>query len=148
MRASADRGGRLTALGGQQAGTRRASGLSSAGRVDRGGEPASDAFPWLVTLGALVLGLVIFAHSTRPALAERDALRDARERLETELQRETDAIHAAVQRRSALQTSPEHVLTELDRRGLSAADADREASRLDGAAAGPVTSSSGETEGR
>jgi hypothetical protein len=84
-------------------------------------------FPWFVTLLSLLLGLGIYVHSTRPALAEAERL----EQRERELRRDIDAAIQAVAEEQhhtgELEHNPEAVMRELDARGLTEEDADQAA---------------------
>ncbi len=112
----------------QPAGTGGRSG--SAGRApserwtDSEREGGLDAFPWFVTLVCLLVGLVVFIQSTRPALAEQEELIEVQEQLEDTLEAEHQALEKTRQRREALGADPESVLVELDGQGISPAEAD------------------------
>jgi|OM-RGC.v1.027940944 hypothetical protein len=93
----------------------------------RSGDTAG--FPWLVTLISLLLGLGIYLHSTRPALAEAERLRDAEKRLRRSIDQHHRNSRRDWQAGREVLDNPERLLVELDEYGMTAADADRAAER-------------------
>jgi len=75
-------------------------------------------FPALVAAGSLLLALLLFFHSTVPALKERDELlRMEAHRLQLQKQLTREATAFAL-RRTALSRDIQTVLLELDRQGI------------------------------
>ncbi|MCA8944160.1 MAG: hypothetical protein KDB80_16465 [Planctomycetes bacterium] len=81
-----------------------------------------DRFPWIVALGALVIGAWIFFTSTVPAIRERETLDEQEQILIERRDSMLDATTELRDRRKALSHSQDHVLVELDRHGLHPSD--------------------------
>ncbi len=97
--------------------------MGGSGSDRRADPPSADLFPWLVTLGCLVVALVLFGHSTMPALAERDALRAVAEQKAEALRQATSEAAKVERQEATLGRDPEAVLIEMDRHGLAPDDA-------------------------
>jgi hypothetical protein len=89
----------------------------ASGRADR--EGGADPFPWVVSLGCLLVGVALFLHSTMPALAERQQLEEAERSFGAELGAVGSRIEALRRQRSDIGRDPEALLFEFDSRHLS-----------------------------
>jgi hypothetical protein len=87
------------------------------------GPPEADLFPWLVTLGCLIVALALFAHSTMPALAEQEALRKVQEQKTEQLEETAREARELRRDTEAIGRDPERLIHVLDQHGLSPEDA-------------------------
>lgn len=83
-----------------------------------------DPFPSLVTLGCLGLGLLLYVHSTRPALEEKEQLDKVEGRVLEKLRLRHQEHSIEHRRLRSTLRNPEAVIVELDQQGVSPARAD------------------------
>lgn len=92
-----------------------------ANRASGGADRATgaDPFPWVVSLGCLVVGLALFLHSTMPALAEQRELEDVERQLAEEAARTEREVQESRRLLRGVGTDPELLLVQFDERGLT-----------------------------
>ena len=83
-----------------------------------------DPFPSLVTLGCLGLGLLLYVHSTRPALEEKQQLDEVEGRILHDLRARHQEHSIEGRRLNGTFRNPEALIVELDRQGVSPTRAD------------------------
>jgi len=110
----------------------------ASGRADREGE--ADLFPWVVSLGCIVVGIALFLHSTMPALAENRELETRERQLREEIGRIEREAAALAEAKSRLARDPERLRAAFDAQHLTPAEA-IELGRRDGSA--PATATGG-----